>query len=106
MKEEKKFVCAYCGSPYDTPVERARCENSCWEEQQKNKAMEKAIQLQKDKLNRKNEIDNEYKKLLELIKKYKADYNERYIIRDFNISFNGCVDDLFNNFFKNGRKLN
>ena len=47
-KEEKmKYYCAYCGHPYDSPIERAKCENSCWEKQQKNKAMEKALQLQK-----------------------------------------------------------
>ncbi len=65
--ESKKFVCTYCGKEYDSPVERARCELSCWEKQEG----EEAKQEQDARL---EELHRDTQELIEKWESYHKDY--------------------------------
>lgn len=72
--ENTFYTCPYCGAEYSNPVDLAHCILSCEETQRKNAEEEKKKKLEAEKEARYKEIEEQSKKLSELIKEYTKDY--------------------------------
>ena len=68
------YKCGICGSEYDLPIERAKCEIACAEKQAEE--IRKAAELKKEAeyAERKAEVDNAFNTAYELKEKFIKDY--------------------------------
>lgn len=77
---EEKHRCPLCGKEYETPEEMAQCILRCSDENHKRKERERAEKLIKERAVRKQEILFLNDKLKDLVRKYREDYNDPFII--------------------------
>ncbi len=76
MEEKQVYKCAYCGTEYDTPAARGRCEMECDMKRQQKAERERKEELERQKENRRKEIVSDYKALREKCDAFAKDYGE------------------------------
>jgi len=87
-KKKNTYVCGLCYKSHPTVAERNKCENECLE-----KAKIKAVELkEKEKIDKRAEINNAISHVDTLVKAYNKEYGENFCV-NFSINENTPLSD-------------
>lgn len=104
LKEiDKMYKCSYCGKEYKTPIDRANCEQKCYEAEQKKIAEAEVAKKNEEKSVEKQKIENLIKtrnELDEKIEKAVGEYCNKYNSY-FSTNITPCsFGDIFDRFWR------
>ena len=71
---QEKYICAFCGAEYDTPITRAKCELECDEKRKQEAERQRQFELANAREARWQEILQKEHECKVLLEKYIADY--------------------------------
>ena len=81
------YVCAICGTAYNSIEERAACETKCIAAKKENEEKLRQEKLEAEKEARREEIEATAKHYNELVKAYVKDYGKYSVTRAYNELF-------------------